>query len=235
MTGPHRDENACIWDFWALRVDCRACESGTATPFAVVGPQCLGRLVLKVENFLPPQGVVVVRAAEPADALFTVRRGFLKLWATDDEGQERVLRLLKPGDMIGLEALFEPRYRLNAETLTPGGLCRIPLDVVSDLLQREPLLYAELERRWMKQLQRTDDFTMNVGSGPSRGRVVRFLRYLAQFAHPEPAPHLSRVDMASMLDISSETAARVIADLKRQGLLEETSSQLLFDPEKLPD
>lgn len=235
MTGPHRDENACIWDFWALRVDCRACESGTATPFAVVGPLRLGRLLLQVENFLPPQGALVVSAGERADALFTVRKGFLKLWATDDEGHERVLRLLKPGDMLGLEALFEPRYRLNAETLTPAALCRVPLNIVSDLLQREPLLNAELERRWMKQLQRTDDFITNVASGPSRSRVVKLLRFLAQFAHPEPAPHLSRVDMASMLDISGETAARVIADLKRQGVLEETPSQLLFDPEKLPD
>ena len=235
MTGPRRDENACIWNFWALRVDCRACGSTAVTPFAVVGPQRLGRLLLQVENFLPPQGVLVVKAGEPADALFTVRKGFLKLWSMDDEGHQRVLRLLRPGDMLGLEGLLEPRYWLNAETLTPAGLCRIPLDVVSDLLQREPLLYPELERRWMHQLQRTDDFITNVASGPSRGRVVKFLRCLAKFADPEPVPHVSRTDMASMLDISRETAARVIADLKRQGVLKETPSQLLFDPEKLRD
>jgi CRP/FNR family transcriptional regulator, anaerobic regulatory protein len=233
--GQRRDENACIWDFWALRVDCRACDAGAATPFAVIGPQVLGSLPLRVENFIPPQGVLVVRAGEPADALFTVRKGFLKLWTTDDEGHQRVLRLLKPGDMFGLEALLEPRYRLNAETLTPAGLCRIPLDVVSDLLKREPLLCAELERRWMHQLQRTDEFITNIASGPSRGRVVKLLRCLAQIAHPEPAPYVSRMDMASMLDISRETAARVIADLKRQGLLEETRSHLLFDPQNLPD
>lgn len=235
MTGPHRDENACIWDFWALRVDCRACEAGRATPFAVVGPQRLGRLVLQVENFLPPHGVTVVRAGEPADALFTVRKGFLKLWATDDEGHQRVLRLLKAGDMLGLEALFEPRYRLNAETLTPAGLCRIPLKGVRDLLQRESILSEELERRWISQLQRADEFIMNVASGPSRGRVIKLLRWLAKFAHPESVPHVSRKDMASLLDISNETAARVVADLKRLGLLEETHSHLLFDPEKLPD
>jgi CRP/FNR family transcriptional regulator, anaerobic regulatory protein len=232
---PRREDNACIWDFWALRVDCRSCDSGAATPFAVFGPQVLGSLQLRVENFVPPQGTLVVRAGEPADALFTVRKGFLKLWTTDDEGHPRALRLLRPGDMIGLEALFEPRYRLNAETLTPAGVCRIPLDVVSDLLKREPRFCAELERRLMNQLQRTDDFITNIASGPSPGRVVKLLRGLAQFAHPEPAPHLSRMDMATMLDISRETAARVIADLKRQGLLEETSSQFLFDPDQLPD
>jgi CRP-like cAMP-binding protein len=233
--GPRRDESACIWDFWALRVDCRACDAGAATPFAVIGSQVLGPLQIRVENFIPPQAIVVVRAGEPADALFTVRKGFLKLWATDHEGHQRVLRLLKPGDMFGLEALLEPRYRLNAETLTPARLCRIPLDVVRDLLKREPLLCTELERRWMHQLQRSDDFVTNIASGPSRGRVVKFLRYLALIAHPEPAPYVSRMDMASMLDISRETAARVIADLKRHRLLEETRSHLLFDPLKLPD
>jgi len=225
----------CIWDFWALRVDCRTCESNAATAFTTVGPRSLGRLVVKVENFLPPEGILVVEAGETADALFTVRRGFLKIWSADDAGHERVLRLVGPGDMIGLEAFMEPRYRLNAETLTPAGLCRIPLDVVRDMLRLEPALHVELERRWMSQLRRADDFIMQVASGPSGARVVRLLRFLARFSHPDPCPRISRTEMASMLDISSETAARVIADLKRQGLLQETHSHLVFDPEKLPD
>jgi DNA-binding transcriptional regulator YhcF (GntR family) len=39
--------------------------------------------------------------------------------------------------------------------------------------------------------------------------------------------------MAAMLDISSETASRVIADLKAAGLLEETQQHLIFDEARI--
>ncbi|MBS0002908.1 MAG: Crp/Fnr family transcriptional regulator [Thioalkalivibrio sp.] len=202
-------------------------------PFAAVGPQRLGRLLLRVENFVPPAGVPVIRAGESADSLFTIRHGFIKVWHEDESGHQRILRLLGPGDMLGLEALLESCYERNATTLTPAGLCRIPVDILADLLYREPALYTQLQQRWLSQLRNVDDFLATVATGASRDRVLKLLRWLAEFAHPDPCPRISRTDMAGMLDISSETAARVIAMLKRDGRLVETDSELRFDPEQL--
>jgi len=226
-------EAQCLWDFWALRVDCRECRAQAGTPFAAVGPQRLGRLLLKVENFIPPADVEVYKAGETANSLFTIRRGFIKIWAEDELGHPRILRLLGPGDMLGLEALLQSHYDRNATTLTPAGLCRIPVDTLADLLYREPALYTQLQQRWLSQLRRSDDFLVKVATGSSRERVLKLLRCLAEFAHPNVCPRVSRNDMAAMLDISSETAARVIATLKRRGSLVETDSELRFDPDRL--
>ncbi|AHE99159.1 Crp/Fnr family transcriptional regulator [Thioalkalivibrio paradoxus ARh 1] len=202
-------------------------------PFAAVGPQRFGRLLLKVENFLPPANVVLYKAGDSANAVFTVRWGFIKVWAEDELGHPRILRLLGPGDMLGLEALVESHYDHSATTLTPAGLCRTPEDIFGDLLCREPALHAQLQQRWLSQLRRTDQFLLKVGAGTSRDRVLKLLRWLAEFSHPHPCPRLSRNDMAAMLNISSETAARVIATLKRRGTLSETDSEMHFDPDRL--
>lgn len=233
MANAKSDDAQSLWDFWALRLDCRECEAQSGTPFASVGPQRLGRLLLKIENFIPPADVPVYKAGDSADALFTIRRGFVKIWGEDESGQPRILRLLGPGDMLGLEALLQSHYERNATTLTATELCRIPVDILADLLYREPALYTQLQKRWLAQLRRTDDFLIKVATGTSRERVLKLLRCLAEFAHPNACPRVSRNDMAAMLDISSETAARVVADLKRRGRLVETDSELHFDPDRL--
>ena len=224
---------ACLEGYWAGRVDCRVCDVARRMPFNAVGADHLGRDLREVGNYPLPPYTPIARAGNPATAVFSIREGFVKLWRHDDSGRCRVVRLLRPGDMLGLEAVLQPTYALSADTLNSVKLCRIPLETLIRLQEGEPALYREVERRWHSQLRRTEHLMVSVATGPSRERVLKLLRYLAEFAAPSPCPRLRRLDMAAMLDISSETAARVIADLKTAGLVVETATELRFDPERL--
>jgi len=224
---------ACLEGFWAGRVDCRVCDVARRMPFNAVGAERLGRDLREVGNYPLPPYTPIVLAGHPATAVFSIRAGFVKLWRHDEAGQCRIVRLLRPGDMLGLEALLQPTYALSADTLNPVKLCRIPLETLTRLQEREPGLYREVEKRWHSQLRRSEHLMVSVVAGPSRARVLKLLRYLAEFAAPGPCPRLRRLDMAAMLDISSETAARVIAELKAAGLVVETATELRFDPERL--
>ena len=223
----------CLEGFWAGRIDCRVCDVARRMPFNAVGADSLGCDLREVGNYPLPPYTAIVRAGGPATAVFSIREGLVKLWQHDETGRCRIVRLLRAGDMLGLEALLQPTYALSADTLGSVKLCRIPLETLTRLQEREPALYREVERRWHAQLGRTEQLMVSVATGPSRARVLKLLRYLAEFAAPGPCPRLRRLDMAAMLDISSETAARVIADLKTAGLLVETGTELRFDPERL--
>jgi CRP/FNR family transcriptional regulator, anaerobic regulatory protein len=224
---------ACLEGFWAGRVDCRICDVARRMPFNAVGPDHLGRDLREVGNYPLPPYTPITQAGSPATAVFSIRAGFIKLWRHDESGRCRIVRLLRPGDMLGLEAVLQPAYAMSADTLNFVKLCRIPLETLTRLQEREPALYREVERRWHSQLRRTEHLMVSVATGPSRERVLKLLRYLAEFAAPDPCPRLRRLDMAAMLDVSSETAARVIADLKTAGLLVETPTELRFDPARL--
>lgn len=204
-----------------------------AMPFMMLDPVRHGADLKRIGNYLLPGGAPVTVKGDPADAVFSIRSGFLKLWQHDDCGLCRIVRLLRPGDILGLEALFQPTYAHNAATLGPVRLCRIPSDMLDRLERQEPELHHEVERRWHEQVQRSDEFMLSVVAGSSRERVLKLLRYLARFSMPGPCPRIRRLDMAALLQISSETAARVIADLKKAGLLEETATELRFDPQAL--
>lgn len=230
---PIRKGTPCLEDFWVGRVDCQHCSAHAPAPFGGVDTTRFKQPLTQVGNYLAPSGTSIYAAGEPAKAVFTIRDGFVKLWRRADDGHCRILRLLRPGEVMGLEALSQPRYQLSAAALTAVELCRIPVAVVHQLRQEAAELHMELDLRWQAQQARTDELLLNIATGPSRERVIKLLRHLAELAAPGPCPRVRRLDMAALLDISSETAARVMADLKHAGLLEEKPDRLLFDPERL--
>lgn len=229
---PHR-KAPCLGAFWVGRVNCERCSASAPAPFSVLDAAEHARPLAQVENYRAPAGTVIVSADAPAEAVFTIRAGFVKLWRRTDKGNHRILRLLRPGEMIGLEALGQRHYQLSAAALTDVKLCRIPVEILDQLRRSAPELLAELDERWLAQQTRTDELLANVATGPAPERVLKLLRFLDELASPDPCPRISRLDMASMLDISSETAARVIADLKKAGRLQEQPDRLEFDPDRL--
>lgn len=233
MPVTHRVGTPCLKDFWVGRVNCERCNAVAPAAFDALDTTRFARPLGQVEDYRAPVGTDIVLAGEMARNVFTIRQGFVKLWRRIKDGNYRIVRLLRPGDILGLEALSQPHYELSATSITAVELCRIPVDVLEKLRRETSDLHAELDKRRQSQQRRTDELLLSIATGPSRERVIKLLRYLAQFAAPGPSPRLRRLDMAAMLDISSETAARVIADLKQAGMLEETPTQLVFDPERL--
>lgn len=228
-----RAENPCLKGYWTGRVNCLLCGVPSPMPFKAVGTGPLASSLRAAESYALPAGATILMAGDPAVAVFSIREGFIKLWRRDDAGRCRIVRLMRPGDMLGLEATFQEEYQLSAATLSPAKLCRIPVELLTRLKADEPVVYHEVERRWHGQLNQADDLASSVLTGPSRERVLKLLRFMAEFAAPAPCPRIRRLDMAAMLDISSETAARVIADLKIAGLLEEGPNELRFEPDRL--
>jgi CRP/FNR family transcriptional regulator, anaerobic regulatory protein len=228
-----QNESLCLADFLMGNLDCRKCVERQGKLFSSVPNEAIVHEAMDVHDYEVPAGQTVLQQGEEADAIYTVREGFLKRWLNLPGGGTRIVRLLRPGDVLGLDAMVQRQYALSAGTLTDTKLCRLPIAAVNRLRVVEPNLASALERRWYGQLARTEHFLTTVASGPSRERVLKLLGYLAEFAHPLPCPRVSRLDMASMLDISSETAARVIAELKDAGLLEESRDELRFDPEQI--
>lgn len=224
----------CLSGYWSGRANCSACQAPTIMPLQAV-PRYLGnRAMLEAEAYSLPAGAPLCNAGEPAHSVFSIRRGFIKLWRTDCAGKCRIVRLLGPGDMVGLEALLQPAYGLSATAITPCQLCMIPRSLLERLEHEHPAMYRDIERRWHAQLERTDTLLLDVLSGPARQRVLKFLAHMADIADPEPCPRVRRLDMAATLDIAPETAARVIAELKKTGVLTEAAYEMRFDREQLP-
>lgn len=166
-------------------------------------------------------GGVLYHAEAAPDSVYTIREGLVKLVQYQPDGHQRILRLLRQGDVAGMEALVDQRYQHDAVALERVAVCRIPVAVVTRLSRDTPRLHRQLLSRWQRALSDADAWLTTLSSGPAPQRVARLLVYLAG-SHPGQRCFLpSRDDIGAMLGIASETASRVTADLKRRGWLHE--------------
>ena len=79
---------------------------------------------------------VVVKRGDHLDGLYGVMAGKLKIYLLSCEGQERIIRIVMPGDSFGEAIMFSdiisPVY---VEALSPCELMFIPKDSIFSLLR----------------------------------------------------------------------------------------------------
>lgn len=169
-------------------------------------------------------GESLYRAGDSPDYLFTVRHGLVKLEQYLPDGTQRIVRLARPGDLIGLETLLRNPYGHDAVVLQPVLVCRIPVDVIKQLDRQVPELAQKLMERWQRALTEADSWLTELATGSTQVRVARLLIHLVG-DDPEGSCYLpGREDIAAIIGTATETASRVVAEFRRSGFIEERGS-----------
>jgi CRP/FNR family transcriptional regulator len=157
-----------------------------------------------------------------------VRSGALKLVQYLPDGSQRIVRIVRTSDILGLETLLDDAYQHDAVALQPTEVCRFPVRLVRELSRANPDLHRELMARWQRALSEADAWLTELSTGSARQRVARLLLRLVRDRETSECPLFSREDMGAMLGITTETASRTIAEFKRQSLLVETAPNLFL-------
>jgi CRP-like cAMP-binding protein len=164
-------------------------------------------------------GDYIYRSGEEARYLYTVRRGLVKLVQYVEDGGQRIVRLLKQGDVAGIEALLGRNYQHDAVLLDTTQVCRIPVDVINALNDNTPRLHRRLMGAWDRALSDADRWLTELSTGTAKERVIRLFVTLDELCKEEYFYMPSREDIGSMLGITTETASRIVAELKRAELI----------------
>ena len=208
----------CTNPEWVGRSKCVVCDVRNFVLFAGLSVNELNTILQPIDNLHVPQHSALYEQGEPAPHLFTVRSGLIKLKIDLPSGSERIVRLLRPGDVAGMETLVGERYHHTAIALQTADVCRIPRDVVIGLDQTNSRVHQALLRRWQNSVDQADHFITALSTGPAEARMARLLITLGCTGdQPETLP--SREDMGALLGITTETASRTMAEFKRRGLI----------------
>ena len=167
----------------------------------------------------------IYNVGDNPEFVYTLREGMVKLVQYADDGGQRIVRLLKQGDVIGLEATVGESYQHQAITLEPVEVCRIPVTVIDKLSRETPRLHQQLLSRWHKALNTADSWLTQLSTGSAQVRVARLLVRLAECHHETTFFLPSREDIGAMLGITTETASRTIADFKRNGHIQDVGAR----------
>ncbi|WP_417826026.1 Crp/Fnr family transcriptional regulator [Thalassospira povalilytica] len=173
---------------------------------------------MPVEDVSLPRRGTLYNAGDMAQSIFTLRSGLIKLVHYLPDGGQRVVRLVRPGGTIGLEALVSECFTHHAEAIQDSALCRIPIAVIEKLDRESPRLHKQVLNRWHQAVMDSDNWLTQMSTGTARERVARLCLFLND---PETGTCQlpGREDIGAMLGITTETASRIIADFRRADLL----------------
>lgn len=170
------------------------------------------------------RGVRILSRGDRLDGLYSVFEGRLKLYMLSCNGDERVLRILQPGDSFGEAIMFNAiPSPVFVETLTPVSLGFLPRPVITEALSSQPNFTASM-LKGMSALMR--ELIRDLETCCLQNALQRTVSYLLREADAAPPPHVEvqlpapKAVVASTLNISAETFSRELHRLQDEGLIE---------------
>lgn len=209
------------WD--GSNTDCLNCSLRSSALFSGLTEQDFELIHEPVEQLTLSPGDVLYKMGESGHHLFTVRSGLIKLVQYLADGTQRIVRLVKSSDVLGLEMMVGEQYEHEAIVLRATELCRYPKQAVTRLSQHNPVLHKDLMARWQKALTEADDWLTKLSTGSAKKRMANLLLLLLDGEDTSDCYIFSREDIGSILSITIETASRTISEFKRLQLMKEIS------------
>jgi len=174
-------------------------------------------------------------AGDPADTVFRVDQGLVKLSIDVASGRERIIGVAGPGDLIGALTPGQRDLHEGAEALSGSVVVTVvPRAEAADF---EPALF----RAAGDQLARVT-LALEDGELPVAARLARALLRLGErFGQPSESGivrltlPLTHENLAAMIGAARETTTATLGELRQLGLLEGTRGSYRFRPEPLFD
>lgn len=210
---------------WRGTADCLTCGIRDMVLFADLKEEDFKHIHSPIDDLEFAPGDSLQHMGEAANSLMTLRVGMVKLVRNMPDGRQRIVRVLRPGDVIGLEALLSATYDAEAVALTPVKVCRLPVKVIERLNRETPRLHMSLMGKWHRSLKEADDWLADLNFGNSRQRLAGLLLKMRPNMAQNPQADgslvtvFSREDMGAMLDLKLETVSRTLNAFVREGLI----------------
>jgi len=182
------------------------------------------------------KGAVLFAEGHAARDVYVVCSGRLKLSMTSAEGRKLIVRIARPGDLLGIHAaLTGQSYEATAETLSSCRIDIISREDLLGLLERQKTfgltVAVALSRDFTDFLEHARGLLMSI-SAPEK--LARLLLNLAdQFGRRTTdgisfKTLLTHEEIAQMIGASRETVTRSLNVLKRKRVIRPEEGEILI-------
>ena len=188
---------------------------------------------------------VLVREGYPADHFLSICSGRVKLVASSGEGRLFLLRVVGPGDTVGLAALLQgDAYRVTAETIVPSCIKTIPRAAFLGFMGTHPdasrIASLSLAREYNSAVLAARRLALHTSAA---GKLASTLLDWASMdeINDSPVPtslpvsflmQLTHEELGNMAGISRETVSRLLVRFRRDGQIQQIHNRMIL---KRPD
>jgi len=171
------------------------------------------------------KGQHVFRQDTNFHSLYVVRSGAIKTYTVTEQGEEQVTGFYLPGELIGLDAIFNKQYSNSALALESSSVCEVVYQQLEILNSNQPSLQQLMFRLMSREIQAEQQMLSVLTKKSAEARLANLLVNISnrlQLLHRSESHFqlpMTRADIGNFLGMATETVSRVFARLSKIGLI----------------
>lgn len=149
--------------------------------------------------------------------------GLARQYVEGDSNKNYNLRIIKPGEFVGLSAVFTKNtFNYSSIALTDCQVFLVEKDAIAKVVKQNGLFGFTMVKRYCEQNTNLFDKLRTVMYKQMNGRMADTLLYIGNFKaeSPEIFQLLSRKDLADFAGVSTESAVKLLKNFEKDGLIE---------------
>lgn len=179
------------------------------------------------------KGELIFREDDYAMYYFQITEGKVKLNNFNEEGKEFIHNILGRNQSFGDSLIFlNQKYPMNAVTLTPAEIIRLPKNNFMELLKEHPEVSLEMNACLAQKLYYKSLMIHNLASQNPLFRIKGLLDYLKSY-HQEDCQYsytveITRQQIANLTGLRVETVIRFLKKMEKEGILKIENKKILY-------
>jgi CRP/FNR family transcriptional regulator, cyclic AMP receptor protein len=157
------------------------------------------------------KGDAVFSQGEPADAVFYVQKGKVKLTVVSQQGKEAVVAILGTDEFLGEGCLAGQTQRIaSATVMVDSVVMRLEREAVVRVIQKEPAFSEMFIAHLLGRTIRIEADLVDQLFNSSEKRLARLLLLLANFGKDgKPEPIIAKISQETLAEMIGTTRSRV--------------------------
>lgn len=184
----------------------------------------------------------IFREGEPADTIYLIKYGRVRLFKISMNGREITLDILKEDDILGENTFFEDaQHTMNAQAIEDTFICSCSKESFALLLQN-PQTSLKIIQLLGKKLNNYTEQVASIAFRDVKGRIsATLLRLADEYGKPSPAGttidiDLTHQDLANLVNASRVMVTNILSALKQEGAIASKGHRLtLLSRQKLAE
>ena len=196
--------------------------------------------IVKTKTYAPDKAVFF--QGDPSDSLYVLVKGSVKVANASDDGREKILDILGPGEIFGEFAMLDGHPRsATVTTCEPTELAVMSRSDFRDFVSTRPEILWKVLESLCERVRKTSSDMLELSSREVPYRLLAALSQLAE-KHGQVAADGSCLisgsfgisDLVAMVGSSREIVSRLLHRYQEQGLIELGNNKLIIpDPKAL--
>jgi CRP/FNR family transcriptional regulator, cyclic AMP receptor protein len=168
-----------------------------------------------------PAGTFIQFEGDPAEAMYVIAQGYIKIARSSASGREQVLNVIGPGGHFNTVPIFDGGpCPANAQALADVALLVLPRDVMRRVVEQHPPLALALLKEFTGRVRHMVNLVDELALHTVQGRLAGLLLAQAEAAERgTAAPPLTQAEMAAHLGTVREMVGRTLKTFEALGLI----------------